>query len=157
MSGFDFSVPNQTEITEVDTQAVFAEIETTELERKIANNDTTPIISNLNFNFASETLVEESLVEVDEIIEVLRKYEGLTLEIRAHTDCRGSDAYNLTLSEKRANYIKDYLIANGNIDQSRIEAKGYGESLPLVECDCTKGCSDAEHFLNRRSEFTLKY
>ena len=76
----------------------------------------------------------------------------MKIEINAHTDARGRDAYNMTLSKKRAASAMKFLISNG-IDADRLVSNGYGETQPLF--DCGTKCSDEEHELNRRIEFVI--
>ena len=82
----------------------------------------------------------------------------MTIDIRSHTDCRATMAYNETLSENRAQSTRSYLIEKG-IAAERLTAKGYGESQLVNDCGCeptnTSSCSEAEHQLNRRSEFII--
>jgi len=75
------------------------------------------------------------------------------IELSSHTDCRGKDAYNMSLSQKRAKSAVDYLIIEG-IDASRVVSKGYGESKPSESCVCEK-CSEEQHQRNRRTEFKV--
>ena len=77
----------------------------------------------------------------------------MSIELSSHTDCRGKDAYNLSLSEKRARSAVDYLIKQG-IAKDRLTSKGYGETKPVETCDCAK-CSEDQHQRNRRTEFKV--
>ena len=86
----------------------------------------------------------------------MKKYPSVKVEIGSHTDARGSDTYNLRLSQNRANATAKFIIEKGEISPNRILAKGYGESKLLNEsCSNGKQCSDAEHRQNRRSEFIV--
>ena len=78
---------------------------------------------------------------------------GIRILLGSHTDCRGDDAYNDVLSEKRAKSAKDWLIEHG-ISSSRLESKGYGEREPSVNCKCEE-CTEAQHQLNRRTTFKI--
>ncbi|WP_291118558.1 OmpA family protein, partial [Flavobacterium sp. UBA6135] len=69
-----------------------------------------------------------------------------------HTDNRGSDNYNMSLSERRAQATAQYIISKG-IAKDRISAKGLGESEPKV--DCGENCTEEQHAENRRSEFLI--
>ena len=75
------------------------------------------------------------------------------IKINSHTDCRGTNAYNMQLSANRANSVVNYLTSKG-ISKSRLTSQGYGESRPVVECICEK-CSEEEYQLNRRTTFQL--
>jgi outer membrane protein OmpA-like peptidoglycan-associated protein len=70
----------------------------------------------------------------------------------SHTDERGSEAYNMKLSQDRAKSTVDYLTENG-VNPERLSSEGKGKSEPIN--DCTSGCSDEEHEENRRSEFKI--
>ena len=76
----------------------------------------------------------------------------MKISINAHTDSRGSDSYNLNLSDKRASSALHYLIKKG-IETSRIVSKGYGETLPLS--NCKSNCSEKEFETDRRVEFVI--
>ena len=97
-------------------------------------------------------------IELQKVLAVMNTYPTLTIDIRSHTDCRATMAYNERLSENRAQATRQYLIDNG-IDANRLTAKGYGESQLLNDCACeptnTSSCTEEEHQLNRRSEFIV--
>ncbi|MFK7049268.1 Photosystem I P700 chlorophyll a apoprotein A2 [Flavobacterium columnare] len=92
---------------------------------------------------------------LDKVIDLMKKYPDMVVEIGSHTDIRGGKTYNLILSENRATATKDYFIDRG-IDAKRIIAKGYGESQPVIKCASEESCTEEEHELNRRSEFVIK-
>ena len=75
----------------------------------------------------------------------------MKIEVKAHSDNRGSDQYNLELSDRRARATVQYVISQG-IDKSRISGKGYGESQ--LKIDCTD-CTEEQHAVNRRTEFII--
>jgi outer membrane protein OmpA-like peptidoglycan-associated protein len=76
------------------------------------------------------------------------------VELGSHTDCRGSDAYNQILSQKRSDSAVGYIVNKG-IEADRIIAKGYGESQLVNHCDDGVPCSKEDHRKNRRTEFTI--
>ncbi len=78
----------------------------------------------------------------------------MVIELSSHTDSRGNDAYNLDLSQRRANSAKQYLVIKG-IDSRRVRAVGYGEKRILNRCTNGVNCSEPEHRINRRTEFTI--
>ncbi len=78
---------------------------------------------------------------------------GLRIRMGAHTDCRGQDAYNRDLSQRRAESAVRFLIDQG-VNADRLEATGFGEDVPLTTCACTR-CTEEEHQLNRRTTFTV--
>jgi outer membrane protein OmpA-like peptidoglycan-associated protein len=77
---------------------------------------------------------------------------ALKLAIESHTDAKGEDSYNLTLSTKRSQTVVNYLISKG-IATSRLSAKGFGETQIKNRCKNGVDCSELEHELNRRTEF----
>lgn len=87
------------------------------------------VIENIFYDFDKATLRPESQKALDEMIKMLNDNPNVTIELGAHTDRKGSDAYNEKLAQRRAQSVVDYLIAGG-IDSARLEAKGYGESVP---------------------------
>jgi outer membrane protein OmpA-like peptidoglycan-associated protein len=86
-------------------------------------------IRGIEYDFDKATLRPESKIILDSLIMFLELNDNIAVEIRSHTDQRGSDSYNLNLSERRAQSVVDYLIAHG-IKKDRLIAKGYGETEP---------------------------
>jgi len=76
------------------------------------------------------------------------------IKVNSHTDSRGKDAYNLWLSEKRAESTVNYMISKG-ISSSRLQSEGFGETKLVNNCSNSIKCSKEEHELNRRSEFII--
>lgn len=110
------------------------------------------------FDFDKSNIRYDATVELQKVLEVLQQYPTIRIDVRSHTDCRGSAVYNKQLSEKRAQSTRQYLISKG-INAKRLTAKGYGESQLINDCGCeptnVSNCSEAEHQLNRRSEFII--
>ncbi|ABQ05302.1 OmpA/MotB domain protein [Flavobacterium johnsoniae UW101] len=98
---------------------------------------------------------KESKVVLGRVVELMKKYPGMVIEIGSHTDSRGNEKFNADLSQKRANSTREFIIQSG-IEAKRISAKGYGESVPIIKCKTDDACSEEEHELNRRSEFVIK-
>ncbi|HLN95435.1 MAG TPA: OmpA family protein [Flavobacterium sp.] len=92
---------------------------------------------------------------LDRVVELMKKYPEMVVEIGSHTDVRGTYRYNEELSSKRAASTLDYIIEHG-IPATRISAKGYGESQPIIRCVPDDACNEEQHELNRRSEFVIK-
>jgi len=107
------------------------------------------VFDNLNFEFGKAEIKKESLPYLDKLAETLLKSKNWTLEIQGHTDDKGSDEYNLKLSQSRADSVKNYLVSKGIIADT-ITAKGFGESKPLVANDTV-----ANREKNRRVEFKI--
>ena len=91
---------------------------------------------------------------LDKVTSVLAANPKLSIEIISHTDSRASDAFNLTLSKKRAQTAVDYIAAKG-IEKQRLKAIGLGETKLLNKCANGVNCSDDEHKMNRRTEFKI--
>ncbi|OYU82160.1 MAG: flagellar motor protein MotB [Flavobacterium sp. BFFFF1] len=98
---------------------------------------------------------KESKPILNRVIELMKRYPDMVVEIGSHTDVRGNNAYNLNLSSKRAASTRDYFLKMG-IPASRIYSKGYGETMPIIQCVPDHSCSEEQHELNRRSEFVIK-
>jgi len=84
----------------------------------------------------------------------MNDYPDMIIELSSHTDSRGSNAYNATLSQCRADAAVDYIVGKG-ISISRIVPKGYGESRLVNECADGVNCSEPKHQENRRTEFNI--
>jgi peptidoglycan-associated lipoprotein len=88
-------------------------------------------LPNIFYDFGKWDLRPESMVSLDKLVETLNDNPNITIELMSHTDSRDTEEYNLTLSQKRAQSVVDYLIGKG-IYLERLTAKGYGESRPKV-------------------------
>jgi outer membrane protein OmpA-like peptidoglycan-associated protein len=124
----------------------------TNSKNKPGSNET--IIENILFEFNKAELQPQSQLTLDKIVLAMRSNENFNIELSAHSDSKGSDAYNLKLSEQRAIASKNYIISKG-INANRIKARGYGETKLLNNCGNNAICSDDEHAVNRRLEFIL--
>ncbi len=111
----------------------------------------TQIGSKIFFETASDKLKVASLVQLDELVVILKKYEAANLIIGGHTDSQGTDEYNITLSQKRTESVKTYLMGKG-IMESRLTATGYGESTPIATNETSIGRAK-----NRRVELKTSY
>ncbi len=87
------------------------------------------VVENIFYDFDKATLRPESKAALDEMVQMLNENPNVTIEMGAHTDRKGTDEYNINLSNRRAKSVVDYLIAAG-IDEARLTWKGYGESIP---------------------------
>lgn len=110
------------------------------------------VIENIFFDFNKASVKTESTLSLNKIYEVLVANPDMKIIIKAHTDTRGSDKYNMILSEKRAQSALNYLIKKG-IDADRISAKGYGETQPLSNCG--NNCTEKQFDADRRVEFEI--
>ena len=112
-------------------------------------------IDNIYFDLNKANIRPDAAQELYKIVEVMKEYPNMVIKIEAHTDSRGSDRYNETLSDKRAKSSGDYIVSQG-IAANRIEsAIGYGEKQLLNECKNGVRCTNELHDVNRRSEFII--
>ncbi len=110
-------------------------------------------LSKIYFKSGSSQPTKSSIGELDKVYQALKERPSLRISVRSYTDNQGSESGNLQLSRNRSNYIKKYLIQKGGISSSRIEALGFGESNPYI--DCKDNCTDYELEQNRRTEFFI--
>jgi len=108
----------------------------------------------IHFDYNLWYLRKDVRGRLDVVIRVMNKYPNIKIEVGTHTDNRGNDKYNLELSQKRANSVKEFLVDHG-ISEDRINAIGYGESKPIVQCKTENDCTEQDHEQNRRCEFTI--
>lgn len=111
-------------------------------------------LENIYYDFDKYNIRPDAAKELDRFVAFMNKYPGLVVELRSHTDSRGSDTYNMWLSQRRAESAVAYVIAKG-ISKKRISARGFGESLPVNQCVNRVPCTEEEHQLNRRTEFVV--
>lgn len=110
------------------------------------------ILNPILFDLDKSNIKPQAAFELDKLVALMQKYPSMEINVESHTDNRGSDTYNLELSERRAQSTVQYVISKG-IDKSRISGKGFGESKPAV--DCGDNCTDEQYHKNRRSEFII--
>ncbi len=111
----------------------------------------TMIASKIFFENNSDKLKVASLVQLDELARILNKYENANLIIEGYTDSKGEDAYNMTLSQKRTESVKTYLMGKGLMEY-RLTATGIGETKPIADNKTTLGRAK-----NRRVELRTSY
>ncbi|MBI1768851.1 MAG: OmpA family protein [Bacteroidetes bacterium] len=106
-------------------------------------------LKNIYFDFDKTTLKSESFVELNKVVDFLKQNSHVSIEIEGHTDSKGSDEYNLNLSQGRSQAVVDYLVSQ-EIDKNRLQAHGYGETKPIDTNETDEGRAN-----NRRVEFTI--
>lgn len=111
-------------------------------------------IDNIYFDYDKATIRPQSFPILENIVKYLNMYPEIRVELSAHTDARGSDRYNLKLSDRRARSTVEYLLNKG-IDKSRLVPKGYGETKLKNHCKNGVKCSDGDHEQNRRVELKV--
>ncbi|MBE0423587.1 MAG: OmpA family protein [Lutibacter sp.] len=111
-------------------------------------------INPIYFDFDKWNIRPDAALELNNVLDLMKKHPDMQLKIGAHTDARGSESYNLKLSDRRAKSVLDYLIEQG-IMENRLKSEGFGESQPLNNCIEPNMCSEDEYSINRRCEFVL--
>ena len=126
--------------------------ETTTIVAEVVKKEAKIVVRNIYFDLNKATIRPESYPVLDELCQLLKETPTAIVEIEGHTDTRGSDEYNLKLSQARADAVKDYFIKKNCISPDRISAVGYGETRPVVFPEK----SEADYQLNRRVEIKFK-
>lgn len=121
-----------------------------EVECELLNATALPIF----YETSSARLTAASKKVIDETLYPILNDKPVNVEIMAHTDSKGNDEYNMSLSQQRANAVVNYLVSKG-INRSRLSAKGYGETRLTNRCANGVDCSDTQHQRNRRTEFRV--
>jgi outer membrane protein OmpA-like peptidoglycan-associated protein len=110
------------------------------------------------FDLDKSNIRPDAAVELAKVLEVMKEYPTMKIDVRSHTDCRQTAAYNLALSDRRAKSTIAWLIKNG-IAADRLTGRGYGESQLVNDCGCEptneSNCTEEQHQKNRRSEFII--
>ena len=146
---FDEYENNKVNIAGTDDEAVDVTIKLNPIEKIITPREI--VLNPIYFDFDKWNIRRDAAFELDKVVEAMNKYPDLYIDIVSHTDKRGSEAYNMKLSDKRAKSTMEYIVSKG-IDASRLTAEGKGESEPAVNCS---RCSKEQHQQNRRSEFLI--
>jgi outer membrane protein OmpA-like peptidoglycan-associated protein len=107
------------------------------------------VLRNVFFETDSFALKDESKLELNKVVELLKANPGIRIEIGGHTDNTGSAAYNLRLSDNRAKSVADYLFS-ASVNSGRIVSKGYGMDKPVADNESEEGRSQ-----NRRTELKI--
>lgn len=113
------------------------------------------VLENIYYDFDKWNIRPDAAVELDKLVRILKDNPNIDIEMGSHTDSRGSDQYNLVLSDKRAYAAVQYLISKG-IEPKRLTYRGYGETVHVNQCKNGVQCSEEEHQKNRRTEFKVK-
>lgn len=144
------TLPNENGIT--DAEIV---LEPTKIPLK-AGDDLFKVLklNPIYFDLDKYNIRPDAALELAKVFAVLEEYPTMKIDIRSHTDSRQTHRYNETLSSNRAKSTAEWLIANG-INRNRLTWKGYGETQLVNGCADGVDCSEAEHQMNRRSEFII--
>jgi outer membrane protein OmpA-like peptidoglycan-associated protein len=120
-------------------------------ERNILKEGTTIFLEGIAYDFNKSAIRKGAARDLEALAALLKRHPSIQIEVGAHTDSRGTDEYNIALSQTRARYAQDFLIERG-INPVRISAKGYGETQLRNECIDGVPCDDRQHAYNRRIE-----
>ncbi|RME15667.1 MAG: hypothetical protein D6799_05755 [Bacteroidetes bacterium] len=135
----NFNLPDSAEFKEYFIQ----------IELKKLKEGTKVVLKNIFFDYDKSTLRSESFPELNRVVELMQQNANIKVEISGHTDSKGSDDYNMKLSQARAKSVVDYILSKG-IEPKRLIAKGYGETQPIDTNDTEEGRQN-----NRRVEFKV--
>lgn len=116
------------------------------------------LLLNLNpiyFDYDKSFIRPDAEIELAKVIKYMKEYPSVKIDVRSHTDSRGRDTYNLSLSQRRNKSTIEYIINEGGISADRVSGKGYGETRLTNRCSNGVKCSKSEHQANRRSEFIV--
>jgi outer membrane protein OmpA-like peptidoglycan-associated protein/tetratricopeptide (TPR) repeat protein len=111
-------------------------------------------LDNIYYDYKKWDIRPDAAKELDKLVQLMNDNPTMKIELGSHSDARGSDAYNLDLSDKRAKAAANYIISQG-IASDRLYGKGYGETLILNHCKNDVKCTEEEHQYNRRTEFKI--
>ncbi len=112
------------------------------------------VLKNIYYDFDKSDILPESATELDKLVRFMKDNPTMKVELGSHTDSRGSDTYNILLSQARAQSAVNYIISKG-VNPDNITAKGYGETRPRNRCTNGVPCSEPEHRENRRTEIFI--
>jgi outer membrane protein OmpA-like peptidoglycan-associated protein/tetratricopeptide (TPR) repeat protein len=112
------------------------------------------VIDDIYYDYNKFVVREDAKTELDNLVKMMEDNPTVKIELRSHTDARGSAKFNLALSDKRAKAAAEYIVSKG-VKDCRIFGKGYGESVLRNGCVNDKVCSEEEHEQNRRTEFDV--
>jgi len=141
------------DVREVNTSVIDSYENITDLSLIPLIIDNKIVINPIFFDFDKWDIRADAKYELENIVDVMREHPTMVIKIESHTDRRGTERYNMKLSDRRAKSTSEYLLSR-DIDASRIEsAIGFGESQLII--DCGRKCTEEEHQKNRRSYFYI--
>jgi outer membrane protein OmpA-like peptidoglycan-associated protein len=110
-------------------------------------------LENIFYDYDEWAIREDAKPSLDHLSNIMKSNPSIRIQLSSHTDCRGTDDYNLDLSQKRAQAAIEYLITTG-ITANRLTAQGLGEAYKAINCEC-ESCTEEEHQKNRRTTFKI--
>lgn len=142
--------PKSVDVPHQEEGRIDVEIELDPIKKKIKEEEI--VLNEIHFDFDKSDITKEGAMELDNLVAIMKKHPEMKIHVIAHTDSRGSEVYNQSLSERRAKSTVKYVIDNG-IDSDRIDGEGVGESKPKIKCGTD--CTEEQYKENRRSEFRI--
>lgn len=112
-------------------------------------------LETIYFDFDKFNIRPDAATELDKVVALMNKYPEMVIRLESHTDSRADDQYNMDLSNKRAKSTYDYIISKGINSERITKYEGFGESQLVNKCSNGVKCTEAEHQLNRRTEFII--
>lgn len=109
-----------------------------------------PVIQSIHYGVNTKDITKESIGILVEAAETLKRYPGLNIRIEGHTDSYGAPSYNLEISKRRADAVKNWLVREYGIEPARIQTEGYGMSRPIDSFNTREG-----RIANRRIDFVI--
>jgi outer membrane protein OmpA-like peptidoglycan-associated protein len=111
-------------------------------------------IPNIYFDLDKFSIRDDAALELEKIVAIMKQFPNMRVDVRSHTDSRSSAKHNAILSEQRAKATMNWLVKKG-IERARLTSKGFGESRLINNCSDGVECTEAQHQVNRRSEFIV--
>lgn len=121
---------------------------------EVVHGDAIPYLLHIYYDFNKATIREDARPDLDNLYTMMTDNPEIIIEIASHTDSRGTDDYNMRLSQRRAEAVVRYLVQRG-VARDRMVPRGYGETVPVNNCNNNVPCSEREHQFNRRTEFRV--
>jgi outer membrane protein OmpA-like peptidoglycan-associated protein len=151
---FSKSIPYTTKGKTPDPATLIQEVTNITLDTTLVLDqlilDKSIVLDNIYYDLDKAEIRPDAAVELDKLVKILLDNPAIRIELSSHTDSRSSDAYNLDLSQRRAQSAVDYIVSKG-VAVDRLVAKGYGESQLIIKDAKT----EEEHQTNRRTEFKV--
>jgi outer membrane protein OmpA-like peptidoglycan-associated protein len=156
-------------------EAVFLKFELVPKDAEVVINDIIKL-DNIYYDLDKWNIRDDAAIELNKIIRLMNENPDLVIELTSHTDCRHSSAYNMTLSQRRAQSAVNYIRKGLKTNPNRISGKGMGETQLVNNCKCeceqsvnevglkkfrecedeqVKNCTEQQHQANRRTEFKI--
>ena len=157
----EYTTKETATITAEETGKTFVPIELEKAVKKVTVGDDVAKafgIKIIYFDLDKSFIRPDAAFELSKILDLMNENPTMEIDVRSHTDCRQTAAYNAALSDRRAKSTIAWLVSKG-IAKSRLTGKGYGESQLVNDCGCEptnqSNCSEEQHQANRRSEFII--